>query len=118
VHTIIAGSRSITSFLLVREVILASGFDITEVISGDAPGVDWCGAYYGYLNNIPVKHFPAQWKYHGKAAGPIRNQVMADYAKITGNGALIAIHNGNSKGTRDMISKAKRANLERYICIL
>jgi hypothetical protein len=53
-----------------------------------------------------VKVFEADWKKYGKSAGPIRNSEMADYGD-----ALIAFFNGESKGTLDMINKAKKKKM-------
>lgn len=52
---------------------------------------------------------PADWKKHGKAAGPIRNQSMLTEHKPD---LVIAFPLGESKGTRDMIRKAKAAGIE------
>lgn len=50
---IIAGSRNIHNYNLISRVILDSGFDIIELISGAAKGVDMLGIKYAILNNIP-----------------------------------------------------------------
>lgn len=103
--TIIAGSRSITDMArvfeildLVQSVLIEHETLITEVVSGTAQGVDELGEHWALDNGIPVKRFPAQWSKHGKAAGPIRNAEMGDYAD-----ALIAIWDGKSTGTKHMI---------------
>lgn len=54
--------------------------------------------------------FPADWNAHGKAAGPIRNQQMAQEADV-----LIAFWDGKSRGTKDMIEKATRAGLDMHV---
>jgi hypothetical protein len=108
--TIIAGSRGITGGVIVEAAIRASGFTITEVVSGCAMGVDRVGEFWAMLNAVPVKHFPADWNTHGKVAGSIRNQQMADYAE-----ALIAIPGKTSKGTWDMIRKAEAKGLKVYV---
>ena len=108
--TIIAGPRWICDFQLIKIAIHESNFDITEVVTGDAKGVDWLGAYWGYLNNLPVKHFPAKWEFYGTAAGPIRNKLMADYAD-----ALIAVWDEISRGTNNMINTARKLELQIYI---
>lgn len=90
--------------------IFASEFEITEVVCGGARGVDALGRSYAYSMKIPVKLFPANWEEHGKSAGPIRNTLMADYAD-----ALIAIWDGKSRGTGDMINKAKSKGLKVYV---
>ena len=109
-RVIIAGSRSINNQSIVEEAIKNSGFEITEVVSGNAKGVDICGELYAIKNNLPAMLFPANWSKYGKSAGPIRNQLMADYAD-----ALIAIPGKDSKGTWDMIRKANAKGLKVYI---
>lgn len=98
---IIAGSRTLEHPLLVRRAVRESKFKITEVVSGCAPeGADKFGERWAKQNNILVKQFPADWLTHGKAAGMLRNVQMADYAD-----ALIAIWDGESVGTRNMIGE-------------
>ena len=104
---IIAGSRTISDRESVEAAIKASGFEITEVVCGMARGVDTEGFNWAKDNNIPVKEFHADWEKYGRAAGPIRNKQMAEYAD-----ALIAFWDGKSRGTKHMIDLAKRANLK------
>lgn len=108
--TIIAGSRSIGNYQLVVNCIAKSRFKITEVVCGEANGVDKLGKEWAKKNKIPVKSFPAEWNKYGNAAGPIRNAQMADYGQ-----ALIAIWDGESKGTYNMIRTAQKNNLRIYI---
>ncbi len=102
-RTIIAGSRTITDPKILDEAIKASGFAITEVVCGGANGVDTLGKNWAQLHNIPVKMFPADWKTHGKAAGPIRNSEMAKYAE---QAICIFDVQAENKGTTDMKNKA------------
>ena len=107
--TIVAGSRSLNEYKMTEEAIddvLLMGFEITEIVSGGARGPDTFGEHYAKKNNIPIKIFPADWDKHGRAAGIIRNGEMADYAD-----ALIAIYDGTSRGTIDMINKARHKGL-------
>lgn len=107
--TIIAGSRHFNDYEKVVKIIRQSNFQITQVVSGGAKGVDSLGEKWAGKDNY--KRFPANWTKYGKAAGPIRNQQMADYAD-----ALIAIYDSRtSKGTKDMIKRAKKSNLKIYI---
>lgn len=105
---IIAGGREGFDEETVFEILNVAAIDIeiTEVVSGCAPGVDELGQLWASERGIPVKRFPADWNQHGKAAGPIRNEQMANYAD-----ALIAIWDGKSRGTGDMIKRAKRRGL-------
>lgn len=108
--TIVAGSRSITDYKTVHSAIYEAPWIITEVVSGGAPGVDTLGEQAAAEFGIPVKLFPADWNKHRRAAGPIRNQQMAEYAD-----ALIAIWDGVSNGTADMIRRAKHHKLRIHI---
>ena len=108
--TIIAGSRGITPLQTVINAVKASGFTVTEVVSGAARGVDQLGEQYGKQAGIPVKRFPAEWDKYGKSAGYRRNEDMADYAD-----ALIAVWDGTSKGTKHMIDTAHAKGLTVYV---
>jgi hypothetical protein len=110
--TIIAGSRSITDYEMVKLAIIKSGFKITQVISGGAVGVDKLGERWAQENNVPVKRFPADWKTYGKAAGPIRNSEMVKYCE-----AAIIIWDGSSRGAQDTITKMQNANKELFIYV-
>lgn len=79
-------------------------YPITEVVSGCARGADAAGERWAEMRGIPIRRFPADWNKHGKGAGPIRNQEMAEYAD-----ALIAFPGG--RGTADMVRRAKDRKL-------
>ncbi len=96
--TVIAGSRNVTNKTLVFECIEKSKLAITEVVSGCAKGVDSLGELYAFRHGLQITPFWADWRIHGKAAGPIRNREMAEYAD-----QAIILWNGESSGTRNMI---------------
>lgn len=112
---IIAGSRTLTSYRRVWEACADKVGDKTwpwpwtEVVSGGALGVDRLGEAYAREMRLPIAYFYPDWKTHGRAAGPIRNRQMAEYAD-----ALIAITTG-SRGTADMIRQAEAAGLLVYV---
>lgn len=108
--TIIAGSRTVKDYKTVEEAVIKSEFKITEVVSGCAKGVDSLGESYAGFNRLPVKKYPADWERFGKIAGFIRNQKMADYAE-----ALVAVWDGQSKGTEHMINIARQRNLKVFV---
>jgi len=108
--TIVAGSRNITDYEKVHKAIYESPWVITEVVSGGARGVDKLGEQAAEAFGIPVKVFPADWATHGRAAGPIRNQQMLEYSE-----ALIAIWDGDSRGTADMIRRSQKAGIPVHI---
>ena len=101
---IIAGGRNYR-FKIGDRSKLANIPDVTEVVSGGAPGADAAGESWARANNIPVKRFPADWGRHGKAAGPIRNRQMAEYADA------VALFPGG-RGTESMRREAERAGLQ------
>ena len=100
--TIIAGSRNITTYEYIASAIETCPWKITEVIAGGARGVDTQAVFWAVANKIPYKVFPAKWKLYGKVAGRLRNAEMADNAE-----ALVAIWDGQSTGTANMLSIAK-----------
>lgn len=73
-----------------------------EIVSGGAPGADTLAVEFATERNIPFKIFPADWQKHGRAAGPIRNKQMAEYAD-----AAIVFWDGKSHGTQNMIQQMR-----------
>lgn len=49
---------------------------ITCIIEGGATGADALAGLWAKENHIELIEVPADWKTHGKAAGPIRNKEM------------------------------------------
>ena len=107
---VIAGSRNIHDYALIVDTINKSGYDITEVVSGCAFGVDRVGERWARVNNIVINEMPAEWSKYDKAAGALRNKAMAEYAD-----AAIIIWDGHSPGTRNMIENMIRRNKPYYI---
>lgn len=87
---------------------------LVTVIEGEARGADTLARIAGEELGLTVVKYPADWDRHGKAAGPIRNQQMLDEGQPD---MVVAFHNNinNSKGTRDMITRAKKAGIN---CVL
>lgn len=105
---IIAGGRDYkftkedVSFL--EDLFFNSEYSITEVVSGGANGADREGEKFAEDCDIPLRIFTANWDKYKNAAGPIRNQKMADYAD-----GVILFPGG--KGTKDMYERAYHRNL-------
>lgn len=76
-----------------------------KVIHGACRGVDQFAGAYAKKLGIPVQEFPADWKRHGKAAGPMRNAVMAQVATHA-----LVLHRG-TRGSLDMLRRARNAGL-------
>ena len=106
---IIAGSRDFKDYTMLTrycDKILLNQINI-EIVSGTASGADRLGEKYTIKKGYPIKKFPADWDKFKKAAGPIRNRKMAEYAD-----GLIAFWNSKSKGTENMIQEANKLNLK------
>lgn len=83
-------------------------FEITEVVSGMARGVDLAGVDWAKHCGIPVKPFPvtsADWKFYGKSAGRRRNRMMAEYAD-----AALVYWDGKSRGSKHMHETMQELN--------
>jgi hypothetical protein len=109
-RVIIAGSRTITEYALVEQAVRESGFQITEVLSGGARGVDQLGEAWARRTGIPVRCFAADWERFGKRAGYVRNEQMAGCAE-----GVIAVWDGSSPGTSHMIGIAREKGLKVFV---
>lgn len=78
-----------------------------KIIAGGATGADALAIEWAEVFGVPFRIFPANWKEHGRAAGPIRNQRMIDEGKPD---LVIAFPGG--RGTADMVSRARKAGIE------
>lgn len=78
----------------------------TTLVHGDAKGADRLAHQWATNNNVPTEPHPANWKKHGKAAGPIRNREMLD----TKPELVVAFPGG--KGTADMTRQATNAGIQ------
>lgn len=125
---IIAGSRSLygpEGVLIVKKGLKNSGWAPNEIISGNARGVDKIGEQIAKENSIDLTIFPANWSKYGKAAGFKRNYKMIWYASIFDKklascpdhlkGALLAIWDGKSKGTKSIIDLAAKYMLPLFV---
>ncbi len=111
--TIVAGSRDIFNVGEVWQAMEDAPWVITEVVCGGARGVDSIGSSLAKKAGIPVRMFPVtnkDWNTIGPSAGPRRNRQMAEYAE-----ALIAVWDGESRGTKNMIDEAQLRKLQVFI---
>ena len=110
-RTIISGSRSITDYNLLCQVMEEISWMPTVIISGHCPeGVDVLGERWGKEFGIPVKLYPADWKRYGKKAGMLRNIEMAQIAQ-----ACVCLWDGMSPGTLNMIETAQGYGLKLHV---
>jgi hypothetical protein len=109
-RVIVAGSRDNTTQQDVDTAIADCPWDVQEIVSGTARGVDRFGEAWAYRNFMSVKQFPADWDKYGKGAGFRRNAEMAEYAD-----ALIAVWDGESRGTAHMIKTMEALGKPVYV---
>jgi hypothetical protein len=79
---------------------------ISSIIHGCASGADTLGSDWAWIRGIDEERYPADWKTHGKAAGPIRNRQMLN----TQPNLVVAFPGG--RGTQDMINISRIAGIE------
>jgi hypothetical protein len=73
----------------------------------DRAAHDWTKERPGVQEEI----FQADWNRYGKMAGPFRNTMMAD----SGADLVLAFWDGKSRGTENMIRKARERNLSTIV---
>lgn len=78
---------------------------VTALICGMAKGADSIGLAWARELGIPVEEYHADWKKHGKAAGPIRNQQMLMHGAPD---LVLALPGGT--GTAGMVDIARKAS--------
>jgi hypothetical protein len=108
-RVLVCGDREWTDYEIVFRVLRELRPSV--IIEGGAHGADHCARRAApRVTAKPSLRFDADWKTHGKAAGPIRNQRMLDEGKPD---LVVAFHDdlGRSKGTNDMLARAERANI-------
>lgn len=111
-NIIIAGSSTFQDYELLERKMdtLTAQLDDIVVFSGYADGADKLGERWAFENRFTVKRFRPDWKEHGKQAGIIRNQEMLTEAGP--KCAVIVFWDGQSKGSKDMIDRAKKAGVK------
>ena len=109
-RVLVCGSRHFQDYELLEKTL--DGFEITEIIEGEARGADTFARIYGERRGIPVLRFPAKWNEFGRAAGPIRNTQMLTEGKPQ---LVIAFRAPNSRGTQNMINQAEKAGVPVYV---
>ena len=106
---LICGSRDWSNIDIIK--CRLDKFDSNStVIHGDCRGADKIAGGLAKSMGMKIEVYVADWKIYGKSAGPSRNQKMLDDGKPT---IVIAFHNDidNSKGTADMIARAKKLGI-------
>jgi hypothetical protein len=85
--------------------------DLT-IVSGGARGVDSLAEAWADREGVKKLIFPADWKGKGKGAGYIRNVDIIENSDL-----VLAIWNGESRGTLHSLTLAKRKGLKIYLTL-
>ena len=92
---------------------------VTLLIQGGARGADLIADDYAKLLGIQTAMFDANWTYHKRAAGPIRNANQLAFGMAAARALkqqllVLAFHKNirKSKGTADMVSKARKQKVK------
>lgn len=81
-----------------------------EVVSGGATGADKLGEQIAAHFGVKLTVFKPDWDKHGKAAGFIRNEDI-----ISNSDFVLCAWDGQSKGTANSLSIAKRLKKPTFI---
>jgi hypothetical protein len=95
-------------------------FEVLTVIEGCATGADRVAHEWWDTHSdepaewVEHEHHPADWRWHGKSAGPIRNGQMLE-AKPDVVWAFVTKPLEESRGTADMVRRARAAGIPTYV---
>lgn len=121
IRALICGSRDWDKPIPIDVVVggLASVYGPSKVtiIEGQARGADLLAAGAAMRHGTGHEPFPADWKGHGKAAGPIRNRLMLTEGKPD---VVFAFKDNfdwtfERGGTENMVRIAKEAGVPVYV---
>lgn len=117
---VITGSRSWSDRTPIVGRLEQIGPELACVIEGGAKGADriagqWAAA--ARKRGVGWVRFPADWKKNGRAAGPLRNREMLDWAeqardRVGWEPFVLAFPGPESIGTWDMVNEAKRRGIK------
>lgn len=103
-----SGSRDYSNKIHVKKIL--TELEPTLIIHGNARrGVDQIANEFAEENGLPCIKMDANWGYYSQAAGPVRNGWMLDFCSPD---VVVAFPTVKSRGTRDMITQAKKKGLE------
>ena len=95
--------------ILLEEYKLRS--DHVEIVSGHCEGADRLGELWARNHSSKCTLFPAKWSKFGRAAGPIRNTEMVEYAENAHISIVVAFVNERTRGTWDTVRKAEKKGI-------
>jgi hypothetical protein len=116
VQIAVVGSRSFNTYNILEEKLdtLLKEKKIDDkrivIVSGGANGADTLAEFYAQNKGYDKLIFEADWEKYGKSAGFRRNETIVENADI-----VVAFWDGQSRGTKDTIDKARDKGIETII---
>jgi|SRR5215467_1384782 len=119
-RVLVCGSRTWTTRNVVWLVLDGLRMGIGDdpdfvVIEGGARGADECAREWCHAWHFEPETYPANWQALGKAAGAVRNQQMLRDGKPDVVWAFRMP--GESRGTDDMVRRARAAGVPTYVVL-
>jgi hypothetical protein len=114
-HLAVIGSRHFADYALLEAtldgLLLADLLPaISTIVSGGAQGADSLAARYARERGLHLLEFIPDYATYGRRAPLVRNQRIVEAAE-----ALVAFHDGQSRGTLHALRQAQRRGLEPII---
>lgn len=116
-RVIVAGGRDFNDYKLMKEKLdwlffASDEFDAVpiKIVSGMADGADILAIRYADEREMTKILFPANWNYHRRMAGFLRNEDMLRIATH-----LVAFWNGQSHGTKHIIDIAREKGIPVWV---
>lgn len=105
---LVCGGRDFDNHALLEQTLCRLHRDdtLSLLIHGNASGADRLAGQWAHNHGIDQVSYPANWKAHGRAAGPMRNRRMLHHGRPQG---VIAFPGG--RGTAHMVELAEQAGL-------
>jgi hypothetical protein len=105
-RVLVCGGRDYQDYGKMHRVLGALNWtEGSTIIHGAARGADSLASQFARITGITEYAYPADWKTHGKAAGPIRNRQMLNLCPHL----VIAFPGGN--GTAHMKTIARQSGV-------
>ena len=104
-RVLVCGGRNYRDQSTVDEALLPYATPDAVIVNGAAGGADTLAQRFAERFGVRSEQYPADWRKHGRAAGPIRNQQMLD------SGVDIVIAFPGGRGTADMVGRARDAGV-------
>lgn len=104
----VVGSRSFTDYGFMQNIL--QWYDISEIISGGAGGVDSLARRFAEDKSIKYREFKPDWNRYGKSAGFRRNEQI-----IAAADEVVAFWDGQSRGTQHSIKLAEEQGKPVYV---